>query len=115
MLAQATHTTQQAARNTTMPTATVLVIEDDTAIRRGIVDALSISGYTPIEAGDGETGLDIASRPGIDLILLDVLLPRMDGFRVLESLRTRCSTVPVIMLTARGTEEDRVRGLRGGA
>jgi len=98
-----------------MPNFTVLVIEDDSAIRRGIVDALSLSGYTPIEAADGEAGLAAAGNPGIDLILLDVLLPKMDGFRVLESLRSRCSVVPVIMLTARGTEEDRVRGLRGGA
>lgn len=98
-----------------MPSSTVLVIEDDAAIRRGIVDALSISGYTPVEAADGEAGLAAASNPGIDLILLDVLLPKMDGFRVLESLRLRCSITPVIMLTARGTEEDRVRGLRGGA
>lgn len=98
-----------------MPSSTILVIEDDPAIRRGIVDALTISGYAPIEAADGQAGLEAASRPGIDLILLDVLLPKMDGFRVLESLRLRCSSVPVIMLTARGTEEDRVRGLRGGA
>lgn len=100
---------------TSMPSSTILVIEDDPAIRRGIVDALTISGYAPIEAADGQAGLEAASRPGIDLILLDVLLPKMDGFRVLESLRLRCSSVPVIMLTARGTEEDRVRGLRGGA
>ncbi|MGE3107783.1 MAG: response regulator transcription factor [Phycisphaerales bacterium] len=98
-----------------MANSTILVIEDDPAIRRGIVDALTVSGYAPIEAADGQAGLDAASRPGIDLILLDVLLPKMDGFRVLESLRIRCSAVPVIMLTARGTEEDRVRGLRGGA
>jgi len=98
-----------------MASSTILVIEDDPAIRRGIVDALTISGYAPIEASDGESGLAAAGNPGIDLILLDVLLPKMDGFRVLESLRSRCSIVPVIMLTARGTEEDRVRGLRGGA
>jgi DNA-binding response OmpR family regulator len=98
-----------------MPTATVLVIEDDAAIRRGIVDALKVSGYTTIEAADGEAGLSAASTPGIDLVLLDVLLPKLDGFRVLESLRRDRSGVPVIMLTARGTEEDRVRGLRGGA
>src|SRR6185369_6727810 len=67
------------------------------------------------EAADGEAGLSAAFSPGIDLVLLDVLLPRVDGFRVLETLRRDRSTVPVIMLTARGTEEDRVRGLRGGA
>lgn len=98
-----------------MTNATVLVIEDDAAIRRGIVDVLSASGYAVIEAADGQAGLSAAATPGIDLVLLDVLLPKMDGFGVLESLRRECSAVPVIMLTARGTEEDRVRGLRGGA
>jgi DNA-binding response OmpR family regulator len=93
----------------------VLVIEDDVAIRRGIVDVLAASGYSTIEAVDGQAGLSAAATPGVGLILLDVLLPRMDGFQVLESLRRECSSVPVIMLTARGTEEDRVRGLRGGA
>lgn len=98
-----------------MPSANVLVIEDDAAIRRGIVDALSVSGYTTIEAADGQAGLTAAATPGIDLILLDVLMPKMDGFQVLDALRKDCSAVPVIMLTARGTEEDRVRGLKGGA
>ena len=82
--------------------------------RRGIVDALTISGYAPIEAADGQAGLEAASRPGIDLILLDVLLPKMDGFRVLESLRLRCSSVPVIMLTARAEVKDKLKALRIG-
>jgi DNA-binding response OmpR family regulator len=98
-----------------MAKAMVLVIEDDSAIRRGIVDVLGASGYSTIEAIDGQAGLSAAATPGIDLILLDVLLPRIDGFQVLDTLRRECSAVPVIMLTARGTEEDRVRGLRGGA
>jgi DNA-binding response OmpR family regulator len=98
-----------------MTHATVLVIEDDSAIRRGVVDVLSASGYAVLEAPDGQAGLSAAATPGIDLILLDVLMPRMDGFTVLETLRRECSAVPVIMLTARGTEEDRVRGLKGGA
>lgn len=98
-----------------MSLARITVIEDDAAIRRGIVDALRFTGYTPIEAEDGETGLQAALQPDTDLVLLDVLLPRMDGFAVLSHLRSARPALPVIMLTARGTEEDRVRGLRGGA
>lgn len=93
----------------------ITVIEDDAAIRRGIVDALRFSGYTPVEAEDGESGLQAALQPDTDLVLLDVLLPGMDGFAVLSQLRVARPVLPVIMLTARGTEEDRVRGLRGGA
>ncbi|MBL8878920.1 MAG: response regulator transcription factor [Phycisphaerales bacterium] len=98
-----------------MSLARITVIEDDAAIRRGIVDALRFSGYTPVEAENGEAGLQAALRPDTNLVLLDVLLPRMDGFTVLAHLRSARPALPVIMLTARGTEEDRVRGLRGGA
>ena len=98
-----------------MPMANVLVIEDDEAIRRGIVDALTISGYEALEAGDGEAGAARALDGCADLVLLDVLLPRLDGFEVLRRIRQARPALPVIMLTARGTEEDRVRGLRGGA
>lgn len=93
----------------------ITVIEDDAAIRRGIVDALRFSGFTPVEAETGETGLQAALQPDTALVLLDVLLPGMDGFAVLSQLRAARPILPVIMLTARGAEEDRVRGLRGGA
>jgi DNA-binding response OmpR family regulator len=104
-----------------MATQTILVIEDDPAIRRGVVDALKVSGYATMEAADGEAGLAAASNgtlggaSRIDLVLLDVLLPKLDGFNVLSQLRQRKCRTPIIMLTARGTEEDRVRGLRSGA
>ncbi len=101
--------------NEPMSLGRILVVEDDTPIRRGIVDALRFSGYEPIEACDGRAGLDAALGAGVDLVLLDVLLPKLDGFEVLEELRKAEPTLGVIMLTARGTEEDRVRGLRGGA
>ncbi len=94
---------------------TVVVIEDEDAIRRGIVDALGMAGCEPIEAADGETGLAQARRAGVDLVLLDLLLPKMDGFDVLAELRLTHPALPVIILTARGSEDDRVRGLRGGA
>ena len=93
----------------------VLVVEDDAAIRRGLCDALTFAGYTPIEAADGKAGLDAALTAAPDLVLLDVLMPRMDGFAVLKEIRRALPQLPVIMLTAKGEEQDRVRGLREGA
>jgi DNA-binding response OmpR family regulator len=93
----------------------VLVIEDDAAIRRGIADALAASGYQALSEGDGDGGLAAALAADVDLVLLDVVLPRRDGFSVLEQVRRVRPTLPVIMLTARGAEQDRVRGLQTGA
>src|SRR5438105_1771015 len=98
-----------------MPTARIVVVEDDSAIRRGVVDVLRVSGYEVAEASDGARGLEEAVRLGVDLVLLDLLLPRRDGLEVLTDLRKIRPTLPVIILTARGTEEDRVRGLKMGA
>jgi DNA-binding response OmpR family regulator len=98
-----------------MRPARIVVIEDEPAIRRGVADALRASGYEVAEAGDGVRGLDEAERPGVDLVLLDLLLPRRDGLEVLRELRGVRPALPVIILTARGTEDDRVRGLRMGA
>ncbi len=94
---------------------TVVVVEDEAPIRRGVVDALRMAGFEPIEAADGEAGLAEARRAGVDLVLLDLLLPKKDGFDVLAELRVTHASLPVIILTARGSEDDRVRGLRGGA
>jgi DNA-binding response OmpR family regulator len=93
----------------------VVVIEDENAIRRGIVDVLRVAGYEPHEAEDGVGGLAEARRADVDLVLLDLMLPRMDGFEVLAQLRQTHPSRPVIILSARGAEDDRVRGLRGGA
>jgi two-component system alkaline phosphatase synthesis response regulator PhoP len=93
----------------------ILVVEDDGAIRRGLVDALTFSGYKALEAADGKAGLETAISAEIDLVLLDVLMPKMDGFTVLKELRKAKPALPVIVLTARGEEQDRVRGLRDGA
>ncbi len=93
----------------------IVVVEDEDAIRRGIVDALRVAGYDPVEAAEGATGLKEAQRAGVDLVLLDLLLPKMDGFAVLSELRVTRPSLPIIILTARGSEDDRVRGLRGGA
>jgi len=93
----------------------VLVVEDDAAIRRGLCDALRFAGYQVREAADGQAGLDLALAASPDLVLLDVLLPKLDGFAVLDALRKARPTLPVILVTARGSEPDRVHGLRGGA
>lgn len=96
-------------------TRSVLVVEDDPAIRRGLVDALGFQGYTTHECGDGPSGLRAALELSLDLVLLDVVLPGMEGFDVLESLRRAKPRLPVIMVTARGGEADCVRGLKRGA
>jgi DNA-binding response OmpR family regulator len=93
----------------------VVVIEDEPAIRRGVVDALRASGYDVAEAADGVRGTEEALRRGVDLVLLDLLLPKRDGLDVLAEIRKVRPTLPVIILTARGTEEDRVGGLKMGA
>jgi DNA-binding response OmpR family regulator len=98
-----------------MPKARIVVVEDEPAIRRGVVDALRLTGYDVTEAADGSTGLKEAASGGIDLVLLDLLLPKKDGLEVLAELRRVCPARPVIILTARGGEEDRVRGLKMGA
>lgn len=94
---------------------TVVVVEDEDAIRRAVSDILRVAGYQPVEAADGEAGLAEARRAGVDLVLLDLLLPKRDGLDVLAELRQTHPSLPVIVLTARGSEDDRVRGLRGGA
>lgn len=93
----------------------VLVVEDDTAIRRGIVDALRFANFEVVEAADGAAGILAAVGGDVDLVLLDLILPQRDGFEVLAEIRRAKPQLAVIMLTARGAGEDRVRGLRGGA
>lgn len=93
----------------------ILTIEDDAAIRRGIVDALRFAGYDTFEAGEGEAGLEMAVSIECELVLLDLVLPGRDGLSILEQVRAVRPTLPVIILTARGEEADRVRGLKLGA
>jgi DNA-binding response OmpR family regulator len=94
---------------------TVLVIEDDLAIRRGLRDALRHEGYGVLEAGDAVEGQRLALTAEIDLVLLDLVLPAGSGLEILERTREARPSLPVIVLTARGGENDRVRGLRLGA
>jgi DNA-binding response OmpR family regulator len=98
-----------------MPRQKILTIEDDPAIRRGIVDALRFAGYEPLEASQAKQGLEMALSRQFDLLLLDLVLPGGDGLTILGQVRQLRPTLPVIILTARGDENDRVRGLREGA
>lgn len=94
---------------------TVLVVEDDAAIRRGLADALRAGGYDVLEAADGPGGRDLALRAAYDLLLLDLMLPGLDGLEVLDVVRRARPTVAVIIVTARGAEDERVAGLARGA
>lgn len=95
--------------------ARILTIEDDAAIRRGIVDALRFAGYEVDQAGRGDDGLARALSGPWDLLLLDLVLPAKDGLEILTQVRCSRPTLPVIILTARGDEADRIRGLKDGA
>lgn len=93
----------------------VLVVEDDAPIRSGIVDSLTISGYDVIETGDGARALKLVISEEYDIALLDVVLPGADGLTILKAIRKERPTTPVLMLTAKGSESDRVQGLKLGA
>jgi len=96
-------------------TKTVLIVEDERAIVEILKFNLTRAGYTPMEAMDGEAGLKLAREGDPDLILLDLMLPKMDGFEVCKRLRAEGNTVPILMLTAREGEQDKVLGLESGA
>lgn len=93
----------------------ILIIEDDPAIREGLRDVFVFHGYEPATASDGEEGLNMALHSQYDCILLDVMLPRMDGFSVCRAIREQRPGQAVIMLTAKGAEEDVVTGFKAGA
>lgn len=93
----------------------VLIVEDERAIVEILKFNLSREGYETLEALDGETGLELGRTADPDLILLDVMLPKMDGFSICRKLREEGSTVPILMLTAREEENDKVFGLEAGA
>ena len=95
--------------------ATILIVEDEHAVARGIQYALQQEGYEVAVARSGEEGLEIATRQAPDLVVLDVRLPGMDGFEVLRRLRAAGAKMPVLVLTARDDEVDKVIGLELGA
>lgn len=93
----------------------ILVVEDDSAIRRGVVDALRFAGYQPLEACTFAEAMQSAVRSPCDLMLLDLVLPGGDGLNVLAEARMARPTLPVIIVTSRGQEAERVAGLKLGA
>jgi two-component system response regulator RegX3 len=99
------------------PGSKVLVVEDEESILRGLCDVLAFQGYSPEGAARGDLGLEqaLAVADSPDLVVLDVMLPGVNGFDVCEKLRAAKPKLPILMLTARGSEEDILRGFRCGA
>jgi two-component system, OmpR family, response regulator MprA len=95
--------------------AGVLVVDDDPDVRDSLVRALRYAGYGVTAAADGAEALALLSRSPADLIVLDVLMPMVDGLETCRRLRVRGDATPILVLTARGTVEDRVNGLAAGA
>ena len=93
----------------------ILVVEDDVSILSGLSINLKVEGYEVLQAQDGRTGLQRAADEHPDLLVLDVMLPEMNGYEVLKELRRRRMDVPVVMLSARGQEPDKILGLDLGA
>jgi DNA-binding response OmpR family regulator len=94
---------------------TILVVEDDPSITMGLELNLRAEGYDVILAHDGEEGLAMARTAAVDMLILDVMLPRLNGLEVLRALRGEGREIPVLMLSARGAEIDKVMGLELGA
>jgi len=95
--------------------AMILVVEDEPGIVDFVERGLRRQGFEVTSAGDGEAGLDRALEPDIDLVVLDLMLPRLSGMEVLRRIHTQRPELPVIVLTARGEVEDRIAGLDSGA
>jgi DNA-binding response OmpR family regulator len=93
----------------------ILVVEDEASLRDGIVDLLSGDGHTVTAVGDGVAGVEAGLREPFELVVLDLMLPRLDGMEVCRRLRAARPGMPILMLTARGSEDDKVRGLIEGA
>jgi two-component system alkaline phosphatase synthesis response regulator PhoP len=93
----------------------VLIVEDDPAMALALQDGFRFEGYAVLMAADGAEGLRLAQRSEVDLVVLDLMLPRLDGLEVCRQLRAARSEVPILMLTARSQESDKVQGLRLGA
>ena len=93
----------------------ILIIEDDVAILRGLKDNLEYEGYGVLSATDGEQGYDLIREKKPDLVILDLMLPRLSGYEVCRKVRAEGGNVPILILTARGEEVDKVHGLNIGA
>jgi DNA-binding response OmpR family regulator len=95
--------------------ASVLIVEDDAVISRGMAEHLALAGFEPTVVDQGETGLARLRYGQPDVCVLDLMLPRVDGWRIIETIRGEGIGTPIIVVSARGTEEDRVRALELGA
>ncbi|MBI2930701.1 MAG: response regulator transcription factor [Planctomycetes bacterium] len=95
--------------------ARILIVEDDRAIAKGVADVLRLEGFDVLAAADGEAGLRLALGEAVDLVVLDVRLPRLDGFEVCRRIREDRLALPILMLTAKAQEADKVLGLGLGA
>jgi DNA-binding response OmpR family regulator len=95
--------------------ACILIIEDDAALLRGLKDNFAGRGYRVMAAPDGQSGLDLALRGEADLVLLDIMLPHVNGYEICRAIREAGLTIPILMLTAKGQEEDIILGLNLGA
>jgi two-component system OmpR family response regulator len=93
----------------------IMIVDDEMGVRELLIDAMSLSGYDTIEAKDGMTALTLLRHQSPDLLIIDINMPVMDGYDLLERLRSTDNQTPVIMLTARGDRADIARGLRLGA
>ncbi|HEY9689266.1 MAG TPA: response regulator, partial [Coleofasciculaceae cyanobacterium] len=92
----------------------ILIVDDESALRMILTTRLSLAGYEVVAAADGEEALDVFDREDPDLVVLDVMMPKIDGYGVCQTLR-QTSDVPIIMLTALGDVGDRITGLQMGA
>src|SRR5687768_15876010 len=93
----------------------ILLVEDDRLLRDGLVDLLRGAGHDVAWSGDGKEAADMGTREPFDLVILDLMLPRLDGIEVCHRLRRARPGLPVLMLTARGSEDDKVAGFGAGA
>ena len=93
----------------------VTIVEDNKVLANGIAHQLRDKGHAVNLLHDGQTALDFLKQEEADILVLDINLPRLDGFKILSSLRKSGSNVPVLLLTARGDLQDRVKGLNSGA
>lgn len=93
----------------------ILIVEDETTLREGLIDLLRAAGNDVVAMEDGRSAVDCGTREAFDLVLLDLMLPDVDGIEVCRRLRRARPSLHILMLTARGSEDDRVAGLEAGA
>jgi DNA-binding response OmpR family regulator len=94
---------------------TILIIEDESSILLGLEDAFQNEGFEVLTARQGELGLKLALQEKFDLLLLDIMLPKLNGFEILKKIRAQQQTLPIILLTAKGQEKDKILGFALGA